>query len=81
MPNVVMARRSVGRDARLINDRGEIVCTGVLANGDLHAVLLIPVEDDDANADHGAVATTPSISPHYVPRGTERRLVSQRKGR
>jgi len=35
------------QDARLINDRGEIVCTGVLANGDLHAVLLIPVDDDD----------------------------------
>jgi probable HAF family extracellular repeat protein len=60
-------------DARLINDRGEIVCTGVLANGDLHAVLLIPV-DDDGKANRGAVAT-PSLSPHYVPRGTERRAV------
>lgn len=65
-------------DARLINDHGEIVCTGVLANGDLHAVLLIPVADE-GNAQRG-VATTPSLSPHYVPRGTERRLVSQRKG-
>ena len=36
------------QDARLINDRGEIVCTGVLPNGDLHAVLLIPVDDDDS---------------------------------
>jgi probable HAF family extracellular repeat protein len=65
-------------DARLINDRGEIVCTGVLANGDLHAVLLIPV-DDDGKANRGAVAT-PSLSPHYVPRGTERRAVSPRSG-
>jgi probable HAF family extracellular repeat protein len=64
-------------DARLINDRGEIVCTGVLANGDLHAVVLIPV-DDGGNAQRG-VATTPSLSPHYVPRGTERRAVSQQK--
>ena len=34
------------QDARLINDRGEIVCTGVLPSGDQHAVLLIPVDDD-----------------------------------
>jgi probable HAF family extracellular repeat protein len=65
-------------DARLINDRGEIVCTGVLSNGDKHAVLLIPVDGDDS-ANRGAAAT-PGLSPYYVPRGTERRLVSQRKG-
>jgi hypothetical protein len=34
------------QDARLINDRGEIVCTGVLSNGDQHAVLLIPGGDE-----------------------------------
>jgi probable HAF family extracellular repeat protein len=53
-------------DARLINDRGEIVCTGVLSNGDKHAVLLIPVDGDDS-ANWGAAAT-PSLSPLYVPR-------------
>jgi probable HAF family extracellular repeat protein len=36
------------RDARLINDRGEIVCTGVLPSGDQHAVLLVPVEEDES---------------------------------
>jgi probable HAF family extracellular repeat protein len=57
-------------DARLINDRGEIVCTGVLSNGDLHAVLLVPV-DDEGNANRGGVAI-PSLSPHYVPRERQR---------
>jgi probable HAF family extracellular repeat protein len=53
------------QDARLINDRGEIVCTGVLPSGDLHAVLLIPVDDDD-HATRGVVAAqTPA--PRYVP--------------
>jgi probable HAF family extracellular repeat protein len=57
------------QDARLINDRGEIVCTGVLPNGDVHAVLLVPV-DGVENANSGAVAT-PSLSPRYVPSGTQ----------
>jgi probable HAF family extracellular repeat protein len=53
------------QDARLINDRGEIVCTGVLSNGDMHAVLLIPVDDDD---DDNAVrtASTPSPAPRHA---------------
>ena len=53
-------------DARLINDRGEIVCTGVLPNGDKHAVVLIPV-GDEAQTTHGAAAI-PALSPRYVPR-------------
>ena len=65
-------------DARLINDRGEIVCTGVLSNGDLHAVLLIPV-DDEAKATH-ATAAIPALSPYYVPRGPERRATLRRSG-
>jgi probable HAF family extracellular repeat protein len=66
-------------DARLINDRGEIVCTGVLSNGDKHAVLLIPVDgDDSANRD---AATTPSLSPLYVPRSTERHTTLRPSGR
>ena len=65
-------------DAQLINDRGEIECAGVLPNGDRHAVLLIPV-DDEAKATHGAAAI-PALSPHYVPRGTERRAVARRSG-
>jgi probable HAF family extracellular repeat protein len=58
-------------DARLINDRGEIVCTGVLPSGDLHAVLLIPVDDGDSNAKRGAAATQ-SPAPRYRPNGMHR---------
>ena len=57
-------------DARLINDRGEIVCTGVLPSGDKHAVLLIPV-DDEENANGGA-APIPSLAPSYRPNATQR---------
>ena len=51
-------------DAKSINDRGEIVCTGVLPNGDQHAVLLIPVDDDD-RASHGTAAVQSSAP--YLP--------------
>jgi probable HAF family extracellular repeat protein len=65
-------------DARLINNRGEIVCTGVLANGDLHAVLLIPV-GVEGNANQGGVVA-PSLSPNYVPRSTPRASQSRWSG-
>jgi hypothetical protein len=52
------------QDARLINDRGEIVCTGVLPSGDLHAVLLIPVDDR-------RTATAQSSAPRSVPNTTK----------
>jgi probable HAF family extracellular repeat protein len=58
------------QDATIINDRGEIVCTGVLPNGDQHAVLLIPV-DNDENANRGAVPI-PSLAPSYRPSATQR---------
>jgi probable HAF family extracellular repeat protein len=58
------------QDATAINDRGEIVCTGVLPNGDQHAVLLIPV-DGVENASSGVV-TIQSPTPRYVPRATQR---------
>ena len=66
-------------DARLINDRGEIVCTGVLPDGDQHAVLLIPV-GDEAQATPGATAT-PALSAHYVPRSNESRATLRRSVR
>jgi probable HAF family extracellular repeat protein len=56
------------QDARLINDRGEIVCTGVLSNGDLHAVLLIPVDDDDSAS---RAVSTQSSTPRDVSSGTQ----------
>ncbi len=58
------------QDATEINERGEIVCTGVLSNGDQHAVLLVPV-GDDASANAEAAATQSSV-PHYVPSGAQR---------
>ena len=58
------------QDATVINDRGEIVCTGVLPNGDQHAVLLIPV-DGVESANSGAAATQ-SPAPRYVPSATQR---------
>ena len=64
-------------DAKSINDRGEIVCAGVLPNGDQHVVLLVPVDGDD-NTNRGATAA-PSISPRYAPR--ERRATLPRSGR
>ena len=63
------------QDARLINDRGEIVCTGVLPNGDKHAVLLIPVESE-VEASRGAKVTT-RLSPGYVPRERRRLALPQ----
>ncbi|MGB9206212.1 MAG: hypothetical protein WCB94_19800, partial [Terriglobales bacterium] len=61
------------QDATEINERGEIVCTGVLPSGDVHAVLLVPVDkdDEDDNASHGDAATQSSV-PHYVPSGAQR---------
>jgi probable HAF family extracellular repeat protein len=56
------------QDATVINDRGEIVCTGVLPNGDQHAVLLVPV-DGVENASSGAAATQ-SSAPRDVPSAT-----------
>lgn len=63
------------QDARLINDRGEIVCTGVLSNGNQHAVLLIPVEGD-ASARRGA-QVKPKLSPHHIARAGQRPAPSQ----
>lgn len=34
-----------------INDRGEIPANGILPNGDVHAILLIPCDDDHPNVD------------------------------
>ena len=34
-----------------INDRGEIPANGVLPNGDIHAILLVPCDDDHPNLD------------------------------
>ncbi len=40
-----------------INDSGEIAATGILPNGDQHALLLIPVGEDEDNANSGVMTT------------------------
>jgi probable HAF family extracellular repeat protein len=47
--------------AGYINDRGEISSIGVLANGDQHAVLLIPDGDCDANCE-GRIAASQKVA-------------------
>jgi probable HAF family extracellular repeat protein len=49
-------------DLNFINDRGEIAATGVLANGDQHAVLLVPTDGDDDSANNGD-AKRGAVSP------------------
>jgi hypothetical protein len=49
-----------------INDRGEIAATGILPNGDHHAVLLIPNADcdDECDARIAANENSAAASPH-----------------
>jgi probable HAF family extracellular repeat protein len=50
-------------DALYINDRGEIAGTGMLPNGDVHAVLLIPACEDEIAA---ASALTQTSQPRVT---------------
>jgi len=52
-------------DADLINDRGEIACTGFLPNGDRHAVILVPQGDCD-DACEAQIAES-QINPAAIP--------------
>ena len=70
-----------------INDRGEIAASGMLSNGDQHAVLLIPcderhpgIEGCDYSVVDAAVATE-SAAPRTVPRGTQHPPQSRRTNR
>jgi hypothetical protein len=51
-----------------INDRGEIAVQGILPNGDMHAVLLIPYGDcdDECEARIAANENSAAISAHPV---------------
>jgi hypothetical protein len=57
------------RDADFINDSGEIAGRGVLPNGDVHAILLVPCGDCDDDCDariaasQEAATTTPRANP------------------
>ena len=39
------------RDADFVNRQGEIAGRGVLPNGDVHAILLVPCDDDRADTE------------------------------
>jgi hypothetical protein len=57
-------------DVNFINDNGEIAVTGILPNGDQHALLLIPADGNDDNADGTAatdVAPAPITPLHRAP--------------
>jgi probable HAF family extracellular repeat protein len=75
------------RDGDYINDRGEIAGRGVLPNGDVHAVLLIPCDEQHhgiEGCDYSlvdATAATQSPAPRYLPSETQRTPQSRRTNR
>jgi probable HAF family extracellular repeat protein len=50
-------------EAKIINDLGEIVAVGLLPNGDLHSVVLIPCEEGEGGCGNAAVATSNGAAP------------------
>src|ERR1019366_1434379 len=61
-----------------INDRGEIVASGVLSNGDGRSVVLIPCDENHPGVEGcdyslmDAAAAAKSPAPRHVPSGTQR---------
>jgi probable HAF family extracellular repeat protein len=70
-----------------INDHGEIDTIGVLANGDVHAVLLIPCDEnhtDVEGCDYSlveATAVSHSLTPHFASSEAQHPSRSQRANR
>ncbi len=62
-------------NALSINDRGEIVGWGQLANGDQHAILLIPAGNCDSDCQDRIAASqnnpAPAQNPTTMKRGSE----------
>lgn len=65
--------------AVFINDRGEISGDGYLSNGDIHAIALIPCDEDhpgvegcDYSMVDATTAAAPSAASPYVPREPQR---------
>ena len=54
-------------DVNYINDRGEIAVTGILPNGDQHALLLVPVDIADDSAEDPAAETQVDSAPIHRP--------------
>jgi hypothetical protein len=59
-------------DVSFINDRGEIAATGVLSNGDQHAILLVPCEnmesDDGCKGDEDGANTAGKVIEASIAR-------------
>ena len=72
-------------DVNYINDRGEIAVTGILPNGDQHAILLVPdgVCDDACDARIAASQNGSTSSPDVatMTRANESRLTPVEKSR
>ena len=66
-------------DGETINDRGEIAGSGMLPNGDFHAVLLIPCGDDtpDAPGCLEAIQKTSPLSTSVKPVATTKELATK----
>jgi hypothetical protein len=60
-----------------INDHGEIAASGVDANGNNHALLLIPCDENHSGVDGcdyslvDATAAAQNPAPRYVPSGSQ----------
>jgi probable HAF family extracellular repeat protein len=74
-------------EALRINNRGEIAVVGNDANKNLHAVLLIPCDENHAEVEGcdfsmvDAAAEPQSPAPRYLPSGTQRPPQSRRSNR
>jgi len=66
--------------AAYINDAGEIATVGTLSNGDIHAFVLIPCDEDHSDVSGcdysmvNAASAAQSPAPRYVLSGTQRRF-------
>jgi probable HAF family extracellular repeat protein len=55
------------REAVFINDRGEIAADGLTSNGDLHAVLLIPCDEDHSDIEGCDYSSSDGITARSRP--------------
>lgn len=82
--------------ASFINDRGEIAAFGSLANGDQHALLLVPCDEEHPNVEdcdyslvdnsadtsqEGHTTIAPAMLPSALPNADNRAMLMSRMGR
>jgi probable HAF family extracellular repeat protein len=58
-------------DVNYINDRGEIAATGLLPDGDHHAILLVPNGDCDDECEGRIAASQNNVAPAQYPATTQ----------